>query len=533
MSIEDKIAAGEVQLVQLNDNLIEDIPDSCKAFIALTNDGTLLVSDQKTRDIEFLSLRTRWISNGVIKKSITIEDSTLNKILSDTTTVLSSNRTKDNQPANDMQKQALAIIDEAIAVNASDIHIEKKNEQTRIYFRVNGDLDPESKPRYRNSAEFGIELMRCIYQAMTDISNEQFSLETPQDASFRRDILPDSLFGARIAHAPIFGGHYMVLRMLYRGNSTATFEELGFDKSQIKALDYMMRNPYGIILFGGITGSGKTTSIACALAEVIEINDGAINVLTTEDPVEFIIQGARQMAVTGEGHEERDKAYKSYLKAMMRMDPDVAMISELRDSASVMQAIQLALTGHQVWTTVHAIDTTIILPRLTMMGVSTDILADNHLITGLISQSLVKKLCPHCKQPIEEAAREGKVDRDYLYELNHAGIETDKVFIRGNGCHECGNLGHYGRTVLAEVVIPDATYMNHFRNGDRVGMRHHAFDTQRWMSRHQHARAKIGRGEVDPRDVEKTIGPITRDMIEADNVISIDELRNAGHGGAR
>lgn len=514
----------EFHPIPFDEKLSESIPPSIRQHIVLTKDRTLLVSSSKKSSLELLSLVNTLTRKAVIKGVHYVEDHEMTKIISD----MKSEVSHAAQDHTNVQETVLDIIKKCIELRASDFHVEVKNEETRVYYRVNGDLDPESKPRIRENKTWGMELMRCIYQSMTDTSSAQFSTEQPLDASFKRDILPSSLFGVRIATVPIFSGHYMVCRLLYKGETETTLEDLGFIKKQITAIEYMMRIPYGIILLGGVTGSGKTTTISCCLDGVIRSNNGEINVITVEDPVEFIIRGARQITVTAEDASARADAYARAIKTIMRLDPDVCMISELRDKPTVEQAIQLALTGHQVWSTVHAIDTTSVLPRLEMMGVSKEILADNKLITGIVTQSLVKKLCPGCKQPLDEAVKSKAISSNYATTLGRASINSQHVNIKGAGCRECGHTGYQGRSVIAEVIIPDAKYMDQYRNGDRMGMRHHAFQVQKWVSRHGHARIKIEEGIVDPRDVEKQIGPLAQDTIEADHIITFDEMHLVG-----
>ncbi|WP_161803931.1 GspE/PulE family protein [Gulbenkiania mobilis] len=517
MNMKDKT---DHQIITPDEAIIESIDETLRQHVCISTCKHLLITEEKLKENRLAFSNT--IQN--LKKGdhilgyriISMEEMMR---LQDSVESLRQITTADHS---DMQKEVLKIIDDAIACSASDIHFVKKDQRTLVLFRCLGDLDPETSPRLSQTADWGMSAMRCIYQSMTDVSGTQFSTSEPQDASMDRNRLPPSLFGARIATTPIFSGHYMVIRLLYKGATTKTLAELGYTKAHIHCLEYALRNPSGIVLIAGVTGSGKTTTLATALNKVYDASEGKVNIVTVEDPVEFILP-ARQIAVTAEGDDARKAAYGRAVKATMRLDPDVCMISELRDETTIMQAIQLALTGHQVFSTVHALDTTSILPRLEMYGIPREVLADNKLITALVAQTLVKKLCPACKISHEDAIEIKAIEERYVRHLNGV-IDTDKVKYKGAGCSQCNHTGYSGRTVLAEVVLPDAKYMQHYRDGNRIAMRDHAFTHCGWISRHEHARNLVQDGVIDPRDAEAAIGPLTADRIESDHTITQSEI---------
>lgn len=510
----------DYQIITLTSDILQCIDEALKQLVCISTCKHLLITEKDLREnriafsntIQNLKKGDHILGHRVISQEemLRLQDS------------VESLRQISQADHSDMQKEVLKIIDDAIACDASDIHFVKKDQRTLVLFRCLGDLDPETSPRLIQTADWGLSAMRCIYQSMTDVSGTQFSTSEPQDASMDRGRLPPSLFGARVATTPIFSGHYMVIRLLYKGATTKSLAELGYTKAHINCFEYALRNPSGIILIAGVTGSGKTTTLATALSKVYDTSEGKLNILTVEDPVEFILP-ARQIAVTAEGDDQRKAAYGRAVKATMRLDPDVCMISELRDETTIMQAIQLALTGHQVFSTVHALDTTSILPRLEMYGIPREVLADNKLITALIAQTLVKKLCPYCKISHDDALESKAIEEKYVRHLNGV-IDTDRAKYRGPGCEECNHTGYIGRTVLAEVVLPDAKYMQHYREGNRIAMRDHAFTHCGWTSRHEHARILVREGVIDPRDAETAIGPLTADRIESDHTITQSEI---------
>lgn len=512
-------SSNEMRAIAMTEDICAMVPEILRPHIALSAEGHLLITQEKidANKFVFLSTEQRLRQAGVVKTLRTVSSKELADFQSKAEELVS-----ESVDSSDMQKEVINIIDAGIKEKASDIHVIVRNGRTSILFRCLGELDNITHARYTHSAEWGMSAMRCIYQSMTDVSGIQFSTTEPQDASMARDRLPSELFGGRIATTPTFNGHYMVIRLLYRGANTKTLAELGYNEKQIKCIEYVMSNPSGIILFAGTTGSGKTTTIASCLEKLYQNHDGQINIVTVEDPVEFVLPG-NQITVTAESEDGRVKAYSRATKSFMRLDPDVCMISELRDKATIEQAIQMALTGHQVYSTVHAIDSTSILPRMEMYGISRDILADNKLVTALIAQTLVKKLCDSCKVPYN-AVDHAEITQDYAMHLSKSNIEAHRTFYKGKGCECCDGTGYDGRTVLAEVVIPDGKYMEYYRSGERTKMRDHAFKESQWVSRHQHAREKIQSGLVDPRDVEKSIGPLNSDLFESDNILTMNEI---------
>lgn len=414
------------------------------------------------------------------------------------------------KPASEMQRVARDMFERAVGLRASDIHIRiSKREKTRILFRIHNDLQKIEEHPY----EWGDQLCSAIYQAMSDISSPTFEPLARQDARIGdRAKLPEKLDGIRIATSPQVDGYIMVLRLLYSDTvDTIDMEALGFNALQCAAIHTVKRRPTGINIIGGPTGSGKSTSLQRILSGIIQESGGRKHVITVEDPPEYPIPGAVQTPVTNaDTEEERSRAFQKAIKASMRLDPDVIMIGEVRDTPSARLAIQAAMTGHQVWTTVHANSSFAIIDRLTDLGVPMELVSDATIITGLSCQRLLKVLCPHCKMPLSSA-----IERYQEGELNRilTELRAENVYVHGDGCAHCRQSGTIGRTVVAEFVATDEQMMSFIRKQDRHSAIEYWRCEQMGMFMLEHAIEKINAGLVDPFAAEEVVGPLNSGRI--------------------
>jgi general secretion pathway protein E len=404
-----------------------------------------------------------------------------------------------------MQVIAKNLIARACNERASDIHIRVNLFNTDILFRIHNELVRVSE----QTREYGERLLATLYSAMASVSDNTYKPNERQDASIgERDKLPERLFGVRIATAPTNVGSVMVMRLLYNdAGEAAALEELGFTAQQSEMIDLLKHQPHGMNIISGPTGSGKSTTLQRVLAGQIRDMAGSIHVITVEDPVEYPITGAVQTPVVNASTEEaRSTAFAAAIANAMRLDPDTIMIGEMRDRASAQSALRASMTGHQVWTTVHANSAIAIADRLTDLGLPLTMVTDETLITGLISQRLVKLLCSHCSLPLAGAMH--TLDPVLLARVKRAvGSRLEHVRLVGPGCAHCGS-GTVGRTVVAEVIHTNTRFSELLREGRKNAAHEYWLREMGGQTVAQHAVEKVAAGLVDPRMAERVVGPL-------------------------
>jgi type II secretory ATPase GspE/PulE/Tfp pilus assembly ATPase PilB-like protein len=308
----------------------------------------------------------------------------------------------------------------------------------------------------------------------------------------------------------------MVLRLIYEDG--INLYDLGFNQQQVNLIDSLKKIPTGICLISGPTGAGKSTTLEVILKQIsidngLDVNNhlsSKLNIITIEDPPEYPILGAVQIPVlSDEGViESRPEQFRSAIKASLRLDPDVIMISEVRDIHSAHLAVEASATGHQVWTTIHANSSFAIVERLYQLGVNHFDLFHQGCVSGLLSQALVRKLCGICSMNLV----------DYLDEISVDALNRLKVIFNDDltgiklrnkeGCQAC-NLGAKGRTVIAEVVALDQTLITYLMRRS-YSEAHNYWLQKGGLPLMAHALQKIKQGLVDPMDAEKQVGVLTQ-----------------------
>lgn len=416
-----------------------------------------------------------------------------------------------------MQGDAKKIFDDAVSKKASDIHlvVDRMEGRLSVYYRIHGDRVHQES--LLNTGKYGDLLLSAIYQTMCSVSDATYNIGSRQDARVSdRKRLPNNLDGIRIATTPSDVGSEMVLRLLY--DTTGASMELlglGYDPRQDADIRMMKRKPDGINIICGPTGSGKSTTLQRILRSIIVECKGTKHVITVEDPPEYRILGALQTAVTNAATaEERSREFQASIRSSMRLDPDVLMIGEMRDYASANLGIEAAITGHQVWTTLHTSSAMAAFPRLTNMGLDLDMITDPAIITGVTCQRLLKVLCKHCKEPITEQEvqrRYGTAALDRVMRAVRFGSGENQVYIRGANaaaCPHCYGTGTAGMTVAAETILTDVNMMDLLRKQDRVGATQYWLQERGGMNMLQHAILKVEAGLVDPFDAEDVVGAL-------------------------
>ncbi len=323
---------------------------------------------------------------------------------------------------------------EALKQRASDVHVESTAEGLRVRQRVDGVLhDVATHPlRYQAAVVSRIKIM-----ANLDIAERR----VPQDGRVRLK-LSDRELDVRVSTLPSVHGESVVLRLLDRTADVRTLDRLGMDEETQRRFSRLVVRPNGIILVTGPTGSGKTTTLYAALQR---INTPEVKIITVEDPIEYRIDGLTQIAVDPKA----GRTFAASLRAILRHDPDVVMVGEMRDKETVEIAIQAALTGHLVFSTLHTNDAPSGVTRLRDMGAEPYLLAAT--VQGILAQRLVRRVCEACGEPEDLNDRE----REWAGEL---GLPTDAgTFRRGVGCDRCGGTGFLGRRGTYELMVMSET----------------------------------------------------------------------------
>lgn len=405
---------------------------------------------------------------------------------------------------------AQALFKRAMKVHASDIHITVERNRTRVEFRVHGDL----RPVLEWDVGYGATMLSTIYQAMTDVSDSTYKPTEKQDARISDPAkMPDGVHGIRIATTPLDQGSYMVMRLLYkdtgfRGMESQPLAALGYLEQQDRTIEALKREPNGINIIVGPTGSGKSTTLKYVLQMLHKENPNR-NIITVEDPPEYPIAGARQMPVDSNSDDAKGNTFPGSIRTALRLDPDIIMVGEIRDHETCHVAIEASMTGHKVWTTLHANWAFDALYRITDMGISITQIAVPGTLNGIIAQRLVQTLCPHCKLPLSEHYDQLP---EYLQaELDAADIDLtdDSAYIRGPGCENCRKTAISGRTTIAEAVAFDEEMMQLIRaEGDGVEQAKSRWREMGGVSAKDSALIKIREGLIDPRDAREAAGKL-------------------------
>ena len=411
-----------------------------------------------------------------------------------------------------MQRDFITIVSRAAAMHVSDIHVVVA-ENTIVMFRVNGLMQTEME--YKK--EWGESFVRAAF-ASADISDANYAQNeyqaaqklgrTPLRGSHGKLVLPKNILGIRLQFNPIaFGTRYVVLRLLYAEENIETssaLEALGFTKKDTEAFYKLRGEPTGITIISGPTGSGKSTTLQRNMIAMLQERNYEVNLITVEDPPEYPIPGARQMPVTNATIEEaKEREFTKALAAALRSDPDSMMIGEVRTLSAADLAFRAALSGHNVWTTLHANNAPAILIRLKDMGVEEFKLKDPEIMKGLTAQRLFRRLCPHCRvatmnmlnSPIVQRLREGFGD-----------VALETTYLRGPGCRQCDFKGVKGRIAVSEIILPDATFLDLMMKGDTVKATNYWINELNGTTLRESALRHMFNGIIDVAEVERWTG---------------------------
>jgi len=323
------------------------------------------------------------------------------------------------------------ILLEAIESRASDVHVESQGAGLVVRYRIDGLLHPQPVPPEINQFQAAI-ISRLKIMSRLNIAEKRL----PQDGRIKLKVKGREV-DVRVSVIPMIHGEGLVMRILDKGSMEFSLRKLGMAESTYDTFSNLIRMPHGIVLVTGPTGSGKTTTLYSSL---IEINTPENKIITTEDPVEYQLDGINQIQV----HPKIGLTFAASLRSILRHDPDIVLVGEIRDFETAENAIQASLTGHLVFSTLHTNDAASAYTRMVDMGVEPFLVAST--VEAVMAQRLVRRLCPECKQEYKPSRDD--VPRDFPYER----LDEAPVY-RSTGCRACRHVGYKGRMGVYELLI--------------------------------------------------------------------------------
>lgn len=319
------------------------------------------------------------------------------------------------------------MIDKAVRQRASDIHIEPTERKVRVRYRIDGALYERAK--------YDINVLNAMVARIKIIGGMDISEKRkPQDGRITQ-VVDRMEYDIRVSVLPTVYGEKVVMRLTSKTGLTKEKSQLGLKPRELEQFDYIISNPHGILLVTGPTGSGKSTTLYTALSE---LNKEDVNIITVEDPVEANIDGINQVQV----NPKADLTFATALRSILRQDPDIIMIGEIRDQETASIAVQASITGHLVVSTLHTNSSASTITRLEDMGIESYLIADS--VIGVIAQRLVRRLCKECKRPVLANADQK--------ELMGCNMDEDVTIYEPCGCSKCDNTGYKGRIGVYEIM---------------------------------------------------------------------------------
>ena len=511
----DRLFANNNKLLTVNGSDFA-ISNETRRLLALFSDGTYLVS----KDNRFDGAVYNFESN-VKRRKIPIKAPTyvtLNEISAIYAYAERGGGTVDvtAEEAEDMQMQIdfINIIQRASQKKVSDVHVIVGSSST-VLFRENGIMVKQNE----YGGEWGEAFVRSVF-ASADISDSNYSQNefqgaqklgaTPLRGSHGKLMLPHNVLAIRLQFNPVaFGSQYLVMRILYADDNpegSSDLRSLGLGKFE-EDLFYKMRSmAVGLNVVAGPTGSGKSTTLQRNMIKLLQEKNYQINLITVEDPPEYPIPGARQMPVTNANtEEEKNEQFTKALSAALRSDPDVILVGETRSLSTAELTFKGALSGHGVWTTLHANSAPAIVTRLRDMGIQPYLLNDPELVKGLVSQRLFRKLCPECRQSIKTLEGTPQFER-LRNALGDYGIEN--VYVGGPGCKACGYKGFKGRMAVDEIIMPDSYFLKMMIDNETAKAIDYWVSELNGRPLKDVAVERMIKGQIDLDDVERWCGLI-------------------------
>ncbi len=383
------------------------------------------------------------------------------------------------------------IIHRAVDLGASDIHLEPFEDGLHLRYRVDGVLQDYPDPPPGTLAAAIASRIKLLSQM--NIAERRL----PQDGRIMTRVKGHEL-DLRVSTIPTVHGESVVMRVLDRESIRLSLTDMGFSEDTLARYQGLLARPHGVLLVTGPTGSGKTTTLYASLAS---LNSEALKIITVEDPVEYQLQGVNQIQVQS----QIDLSFARALRAILRQDPDIIMIGEMRDTETAQIGVQSALTGHLVLSTLHTNTAASAITRLEDMGVERYLITSS--VNGVLAQRLVRTLCRHCKEPVEVAP-------DYLHQTGLARFMTagNRRVYRAVGCDSCMQTGYAGRTGIHELFVLDDEMHRVIMSGADATLLHAAARRQGMITLYEDGLRKVAAGQTSMEEVLR----VTQDQSEAD-----------------
>jgi general secretion pathway protein E len=384
------------------------------------------------------------------------------------------------------------IISGALRNRASDIHLEPTQEGLRVRYRIDGVL--------RDITKLPFNVSRKVIVALKVMSDMDISeSRRPQDGrigdKYAGNEEAEMGIDMRVSTLPCVGGEKAVIRLLPRKNPFCKIEDLGFSHKALEIYTTWLQQPQGMIILTGPTGSGKTSTLYTSLQYVAKEH---VNVVTVEDPVEYVLSGITQTQV----HERAGMSFAAGLRSILRQDPDIIMVGEIRDSETAETAVRAALTGHLVFTTLHTNDAVGAIPRIKDIGPDPALISDA--LLGIIAQRLVRRVCPHCAQPYTPTAKDLQVLGLQGTHLPPPPPSVIGGWRKGRGCDKCFNSGYLGREAIVELLDIDDRVREIIYEGTMTQL-HHYLQEMNFASFGIAARQKVTTGVTTVEEVLRVL----------------------------
>lgn len=459
--------------------------------VVVLKSGSILSSNPSSRIVQ--NCKVVMANSGLEFKQVLPATSTLISILLENAIaegdVVAEKKTLVNTQ---QQKRLRNLVREALDIKATDIHIEVRSKVAKIRFRKHGELflHAEWLPNLAR------EVVSVAFNKETDHAVTHFNPLVPQSASMPL-VINGSDVRLRLASLPAHGGFDVVLRILTTmDEEILTLEQLGYLPEQISLIKKAVAMPSGAVILSGPTGSGKTTTLASCMQMV----SAQRKIYTIEDPVEKFVESATQVPVNTDHY---DRSFANMARTVLRMDPDVVVLGEMRDEDTAAVMLRASITGHLVFSTLHTNSASAIITRLLDLKVTKTLLSSPGLMVCLICQRLAPELCQQCAKPLVDSEKH----RAYLSRWQTVFAEKiGRVKVR-HGCAACQKLGISGRSVVAEIIWIDEMGRQFIQQGNLIGWEQH-LRSSGWKSYGDRLIEKVVAGQCDPLDAERLIGEI-------------------------